>query len=152
MGLWSSKQSRDVNVNRREAEVMITEDAISTVLKSLEPQNIGKPKQEKPADDSNNSNNNSSNSKQPVNSDNSDIRIAGYERNLADSFEKASKEVDELFRQRYQTLPVCTDLQSQVGKCYKENPRLPLKCSDIVNQYIKCVESERKRLTSNFKL
>lgn len=40
--------------------------------------------------------------------------------------------------------PVCSDLQSQILKCYKENTGKTLSCSGIASAYMQCVENARK--------
>ncbi len=73
-----------------------------------------------------------------------DKRIALYEANLVANFDQASRHVEQLFRERYQAIPVCGELQKVVGKCYEENSRQTLKCANIASQFLKCVEEERQ--------
>ena len=73
-----------------------------------------------------------------------DKRLLEYERNLIQGFNTASKDVEELFRQRYRTLPVCADFQKKVSECYTSNVSAPLKCVDIAQEFVKCVEKERQ--------
>jgi len=52
---------------------------------------------------------------------------------------------------RYQQLPVCIDLQKETSHCYSEFPDQPLRCLDIANKFIKCIEAERlKHLGHSF--
>lgn len=73
-----------------------------------------------------------------------DKRLLEYERNLVKGFNTASREVEELFRDRYRTLPVCADIQKRVSECYSSNTSAPLKCVDIAQEFVKCVERERQ--------
>jgi hypothetical protein len=135
MGLWGSKQPRDLNINKSDSpgQIFVTENAISNVLKSVE----------------NNSNaaasinDTSSEKDKKAAVELSENRIAEYERNLVQGFNAASKEVEELFRERYKTVPICFDLQKSLNECYTLNSKQPLKCSDLSNEYIRCVEQER---------
>lgn len=73
-----------------------------------------------------------------------DKRLLDYENNLIKGFNSASKEVEELFRDRYRTLPVCSNIQRDVNECYIINASAPLKCIDLVQEFVKCVERERE--------
>jgi len=37
--------------------------------------------------------------------------------------------------------PVCQDVSAKVAKCYNENPKEPLRCSDVVKEFAVCVEN-----------
>ncbi|KAG1953001.1 MICOS complex subunit Mic19 [Pimephales promelas] len=63
-----------------------------------------------------------------------------------DNFHKAADEVNAKFK-RYEISPVCTDLQGQILKCYRENAGKTLLCSNIASQYLQCVNNA-KQLTS----
>lgn len=138
MGLTSSKQPKEFSLGNPEtpAQVFVTEEAISNVLKTV---------------------NESSKAKEPVQEkivnefdlrllpDLHDKRIEEYEKNMIQGLKQSSKQVEDLFRERYNTLPVCQDLQAQVSKCYAENSKYTLNCLDVANQFIKCVEQERQK-------
>lgn len=136
MGLWGSKQKKELNISSN--EIFVTEDALTNVIKNAK----DKTTDNKQANDQQ--------QQQPATTDlklSTDLyekRLVEYEKNLINGFNSASKEVESLFRDRYQTLPVCFDLQKSVSDCYTENAKLPLKCVDIANQFLKCVEKERQ--------
>jgi hypothetical protein len=140
MGLSGSKQQKEINIKNPEPEgqVFVTQNAIDNVVKSAEqatnPSNGSATKQK----------NSDSGQDARVLADLSEKRLVEYEKNMLANFEKASVEVDNLFRERYQTVPVCLDLQKNVSACYTENKSQPLKCLDITNQFIKCIEKERQ--------
>ncbi|KAI5618025.1 MICOS complex subunit MIC19 isoform 1, partial [Silurus asotus] len=56
---------------------------------------------------------------------------------------KAADEVNAKFR-RYETSPVCADLQGQILKCYRENAGKTLLCSNIASLYLQCVNSAKQ--------
>jgi len=45
---------------------------------------------------------------------------------------------------RYEISPVCTDLQGQILKCYKENAGKTLLCSNIASLYMQCVNRAKQ--------
>lgn len=145
MGLWGSKEQRNITIKNTEpaGQVFVTEDAITNVLETVNESNKPKTKAEptrieEPA---------AKNAELDLRllPDLHDKRINEYEKNLISSLEQASKEVENLFRERYTTMPVCLNLQQQVSQCYSENPNKTLNCLDIANKFVKCVEQERQR-------
>ena len=148
MGLWGSKQPRSVTIKSPDdvAEVQLSEEALTNLVKTINAEN--KSKKEVATGNKNASASSDNNTPLRLIPDLHDKRIETYERNLAQNFDKASKEVEAMFRDRYKTIPVCFDVQKSVEACYQDNPSLPLKCNDIVSQYLRCVEQERKRLSS----
>ena len=92
MGLWSSKQSKDITVKNPEAdtrEIYISQDALNKVMnetapKAAEPE---KPK-EKGAD-----------SEEHI-KDLVDARVEDYEKNMKISFDKTTRDVENLFIDR----------------------------------------------------
>uniref|UniRef100_A0AAV2KY41 Uncharacterized protein n=1 Tax=Knipowitschia caucasica TaxID=637954 RepID=A0AAV2KY41_KNICA len=60
----------------------------------------------------------------------------------ADSFKKSKEETHNRF-QRFNIQPVCGDLQSQILKCYQENPGKSLSCSSIASAYMQCVNKAK---------
>ncbi|CAF0845838.1 unnamed protein product [Brachionus calyciflorus] len=141
MGLWGSKQKRDITVPNPEAaaQVFVTEEAITNVLKTFQEstnqskKNIEEPKPAPASLDLH------------LSPDLHDKRISEYEKGLVEGAKQASKEVEEMFRERYTTMPVCVDLQSRVSKCYSDNSDRTLNCLDVANEFIKCVENERQK-------
>lgn len=45
--------------------------------------------------------------------------------------------------------PICSELQSQVLNCYRENKHQTLHCSQLARQYIHCINSSKKNLLVN---
>lgn len=60
----------------------------------------------------------------------------------AESFEKSREETHNRFA-RFNIQPVCGDLQSQILKCYQENPGKTLSCSGIASAYLQCVNKAK---------
>uniref|UniRef100_A0A8C6T261 Coiled-coil-helix-coiled-coil-helix domain containing 3 n=1 Tax=Neogobius melanostomus TaxID=47308 RepID=A0A8C6T261_9GOBI len=60
----------------------------------------------------------------------------------ADSFQKGKEETHNRFA-RFNIQPVCGDLQSQILKCYQENPGKTLSCSAIASAYMQCVNKAK---------
>ncbi|RNA29550.1 MICOS complex subunit MIC19 isoform X2 [Brachionus plicatilis] len=138
MGLWGSKQQREIKISNPEPkpEVFVTESAISNVLKTVKDsaKETKKLEEKRPEDFD-----------LRLSTELHDKRISEYEKNMVDGLNLASKQVDELFRERYTTIPVCSELQAKVSKCYSENSDRTLNCLEIANEFIKCVEQERQK-------
>ena len=142
MGLWGSKQQKEINIQNPvpEGQVFVTQNAIDNVIKSnKETDSNGSSKSQQQSDNASGADVIDS-----TLSDLADKRISEYERHLLANFEQASKEVETLFKERYQTVPVCLDLQKTVSECYTNYKEQPLKCLDISNQFLKCIEKERQ--------
>ncbi|XP_026064832.1 MICOS complex subunit MIC19-like isoform X7 [Carassius auratus] len=60
-----------------------------------------------------------------------------------ENYLKAAEEVNAKFK-RYDISPVCTDLQGQILKCYRENGGKTLLCSNIAYQYMQCVNKAKQ--------
>ena len=41
-------------------------------------------------------------------------------------------------------MPVCDDCRDKVDNCYQRNATTPLLCSNLVREYMQCVEKHRK--------
>ncbi|TMS05323.1 hypothetical protein E3U43_004573 [Larimichthys crocea] len=65
----------------------------------------------------------------------------------AESFQKGKEETHNRFA-RFNIQPVCSDLQSQILKCYKENTGKTLSCSSIASAYMQCVDNAKKNKLS----
>ncbi|KAM9271844.1 MICOS complex subunit MIC25 isoform 2-T2 [Cariama cristata] len=52
-------------------------------------------------------------------------------------------------KRRRNTDPVCASLQSEILKCYQENKREVLKCSELAKEYQRCVSAAQKELLVN---
>ncbi|KAK3526143.1 hypothetical protein QTP70_016121 [Hemibagrus guttatus] len=70
-------------------------------------------------------------------------KTAKLTRVTAESFKKGLEETQKRFK-RYQTKPVCSELQSKILKCYLQNTGQTLTCSKIALQYVKCVNNAKQ--------
>ncbi|RXN22891.1 vegetative cell wall gp1-like protein [Labeo rohita] len=61
----------------------------------------------------------------------------------SENYKKGFEDTHNRFR-RYQIKPVCSDLQSQILKCYAENKGQTMSCSNIASLYIQCVDRARQ--------
>ena len=141
MGLWRSKQAKNVSIVNPEeghGQIYVTDDAIQTMLTTVESTKDSKTKAKNDAiSTTQNTQTNQNQLDLRLLPDMRDKRIAEYEHTLIDGFSQSTKEVENLFKERYKTFPVCFDLQKNITQCYSEYPNQPLKCLDISNQFIK---------------
>uniref|UniRef100_A0A8C1DYT5 Coiled-coil-helix-coiled-coil-helix domain containing 3a n=1 Tax=Cyprinus carpio carpio TaxID=630221 RepID=A0A8C1DYT5_CYPCA len=72
-------------------------------------------------------------------------RSAQFYKVTNENYHKAAEEVNAKFN-RYEISPVCTDLQGQILKCYRENAGKTLLCSNIASQYMQCVNNAKQKL------
>ncbi|XP_039882017.1 MICOS complex subunit MIC19-like isoform X1 [Simochromis diagramma] len=72
-----------------------------------------------------------------------DTKCAEFYKVSVESFRKGKEETLSRFT-RFNTQPVCGDLQSQILKCYKENTGKTLCCSRIAAAYMQCVDEAKK--------
>ncbi|XP_052435182.1 MICOS complex subunit Mic19 isoform X2 [Carassius gibelio] len=70
-------------------------------------------------------------------------RSAQFYKVTNENYHKAAEEVNAKFK-RYDISPVCTDLQGQILKCYRENGGKTLLCSNIASQYMQCVNKAKQ--------
>ncbi|XP_058629582.1 coiled-coil-helix-coiled-coil-helix domain containing 3a isoform X5 [Onychostoma macrolepis] len=70
-------------------------------------------------------------------------RSAQFYKVTNENYHKAADEVNTKFK-RYEISPVCTDLQGQILKCYRENAGKTLLCSNIASLYMQCVNSAKQ--------
>uniref|UniRef100_A0A3P9MX14 Coiled-coil-helix-coiled-coil-helix domain containing 6b n=1 Tax=Poecilia reticulata TaxID=8081 RepID=A0A3P9MX14_POERE len=68
--------------------------------------------------------------------------LQNYKQTAEEYFEAAAK-TGERIRPRY-IATMCTELQSKVLQCYKENPKQTLHCSRLAQQYMNCVQQGKK--------
>lgn len=71
-----------------------------------------------------------------------ETKCAQFDKVTADSFQKSKEETHNRFA-RFNIQPVCGDLQSQIFKCYQENPGKSLSCSGIASAYMQCVNQAK---------
>ncbi|XP_042367165.1 coiled-coil-helix-coiled-coil-helix domain containing 3a [Plectropomus leopardus] len=70
-------------------------------------------------------------------------RSAQFYKVTTENYHKAADQVNAKFR-RYETYPVCADLQGQILACYKENVGKTLHCSNIAALYLQCVNNAKQ--------
>ncbi|XP_066525787.1 coiled-coil-helix-coiled-coil-helix domain containing 3b isoform X2 [Hoplias malabaricus] len=66
-----------------------------------------------------------------------------FTRVTAESFKKGLEDTRNRFK-RYQITTVCSELQSEVLKCYRENLSKTLTCSNIASLYMQCVDNAKQ--------
>ncbi|XP_077452775.1 coiled-coil-helix-coiled-coil-helix domain containing 3b isoform X2 [Stigmatopora argus] len=71
------------------------------------------------------------------------VKCTQFYKTTAESFQKGKEDAHRRFA-RFNIQPVCGDMQSQVLKCYQENPGKSLSCSRIASAYMQCVEQAKK--------
>ncbi|XP_043083799.1 coiled-coil-helix-coiled-coil-helix domain containing 3b isoform X2 [Puntigrus tetrazona] len=70
-------------------------------------------------------------------------KMAQFTKVTAENHKKGLEDAHNRFR-RCKIKPVCSDLQSQILKCYAENKGQTMSCSSIASLYIQCVERVRQ--------
>ncbi|XP_026775308.1 coiled-coil-helix-coiled-coil-helix domain containing 3b isoform X1 [Pangasianodon hypophthalmus] len=70
-------------------------------------------------------------------------KTAQFTRVTAESFKKGLEETHKRFK-RHQIKPVCSELQSEILKCYLQNTGQTLTCSSIASEYVKCVNNAKQ--------
>ncbi|XP_058623973.1 coiled-coil-helix-coiled-coil-helix domain containing 3b isoform X2 [Onychostoma macrolepis] len=70
-------------------------------------------------------------------------KMARFTKVTAENYKKGLEDAHNRFR-RCQIKPVCSDLQSQILKCYAENKGQTMSCSNIASLYIQCVDRARQ--------
>ncbi|XP_019738767.1 coiled-coil-helix-coiled-coil-helix domain containing 3a isoform X2 [Hippocampus comes] len=60
-----------------------------------------------------------------------------------ENYRQAADQVNAKFK-RYETHPVCADLQGQILACYRENAGQTLHCSNIAAMYLQCVNNAKQ--------
>ncbi|XP_063761084.1 coiled-coil-helix-coiled-coil-helix domain containing 3a isoform X4 [Eleginops maclovinus] len=70
-------------------------------------------------------------------------RSAQFYKVTTENYHKAADQVNAKFR-RYETYPVCAELQGQILACYKENVGKTLNCSNIATLYLQCVNNTKQ--------
>ncbi|KAM4768674.1 MICOS complex subunit MIC25 isoform 1-T1 [Cyanocitta cristata] len=66
----------------------------------------------------------------------------------SEQYQEAATKAEERIKRR-NTDPVCANLQSEILKCYRENKREALKCSELAKEYQRCVNAAQKELFVN---
>ncbi|XP_061618405.1 coiled-coil-helix-coiled-coil-helix domain containing 3a isoform X5 [Phyllopteryx taeniolatus] len=71
-------------------------------------------------------------------------RSAQFYKVTTENYHKAADQVNAKFK-RYDTYPVCADLQGQILACYRENAGKTLHCSNIAAMYLQCVNNAKQK-------
>ncbi|XP_063782831.1 MICOS complex subunit MIC19 [Pseudophryne corroboree] len=72
-------------------------------------------------------------------------RSAQFYKVTTEEYQTAANSVEARFK-RYESHPVCADLQSQILQCYQQNPKQTLSCSVLASQYLQCVNSAKQSM------
>ncbi|CAL8386492.1 unnamed protein product, partial [Gadus morhua 'NCC'] len=72
-------------------------------------------------------------------------RSAQFYKVTTENYHKAADHVNGKFR-RYETHPVCAELQGEILKCYQENAGKTLQCSGIAARYLECVDGSKQSI------
>ncbi|XP_056130533.1 MICOS complex subunit mic25a-like [Lampris incognitus] len=67
---------------------------------------------------------------------------------VSEQYNQAATKTEDHIRPCY-TAPVCTELQTQVLQCYKNNSKQTLLCSSVAKQYMSCIQQAKKSLLTN---
>ncbi|XP_046840902.1 MICOS complex subunit Mic19-like [Xenia sp. Carnegie-2017] len=67
------------------------------------------------------------------------------ERKVLNEFDDSVQEMRERYSKKKAT-PVCSSLKQSVLECYQANKNRSLKCSQLVQDYVKCVEEARQSM------
>ncbi|XP_039647739.1 coiled-coil-helix-coiled-coil-helix domain containing 3a isoform X5 [Perca fluviatilis] len=70
-------------------------------------------------------------------------RSAQFYKVTTENYHKAADQVNAKFK-RYESYPVCADLQGQILACYRENVGKTLHCSNIAALYLQCVNNAKQ--------
>ncbi|XP_014107027.1 PREDICTED: MICOS complex subunit MIC25 isoform X2 [Pseudopodoces humilis] len=66
----------------------------------------------------------------------------------SEQYQEAAAKAEEQIKRRNAD-PVCSNLQSEILKCYRENKHEVLKCSELAKEYQRCVSAAQKELLVN---
>nr|XP_032661125.1 MICOS complex subunit mic25-like [Chelonoidis abingdonii] len=70
-------------------------------------------------------------------------RSAQFYKVTTEQYQQAVKEVEAKFK-RYESHPICADLQSKILQCYQQNSHETLSCSALASQYFHCVNHAKQ--------
>uniref|UniRef100_A0A8I5MXB8 Coiled-coil-helix-coiled-coil-helix domain containing 3 n=1 Tax=Papio anubis TaxID=9555 RepID=A0A8I5MXB8_PAPAN len=70
-------------------------------------------------------------------------RSSEFYKVTTEQYQKAAEEVEAKFK-RYESHPVCADLQAKILQRYCENIHQTLKCSSLATQYMHCVNHAKQ--------
>ncbi|XP_062356914.1 MICOS complex subunit MIC25 isoform X2 [Cinclus cinclus] len=65
-----------------------------------------------------------------------------------EQYQEAATKAEERIKRRNAD-PICANLQSEILKCFRENKREVLNCSELAKEYQRCVSAAQKELLVN---
>ncbi|XP_062436324.1 MICOS complex subunit MIC19 isoform X1 [Rhea pennata] len=71
-------------------------------------------------------------------------RSAQFYKVTTEQYQKAADEVSARFK-RYESHPVCADLQGKILQCYQQHAQETLSCSALASQYLHCVNHAKQQ-------
>ncbi|KAM9310969.1 MICOS complex subunit MIC19 [Gastrophryne carolinensis] len=72
-------------------------------------------------------------------------RSAQFYKVTTEQYQEAANTVEARFK-RYESHPICADLQAQILQCYQQNPQKTLNCSALASQYMQCVSNAKQSM------
>ncbi|XP_038667742.1 coiled-coil-helix-coiled-coil-helix domain containing 3a isoform X2 [Scyliorhinus canicula] len=72
-------------------------------------------------------------------------RSSEFYKLTTEQYQTAVSEVESKFK-RYESRPVCAELQEDVLRCYQKNPDQTLSCSALAKQYMHCINYAKQSL------
>ncbi|XP_005039062.1 PREDICTED: MICOS complex subunit MIC19 isoform X2 [Ficedula albicollis] len=72
-------------------------------------------------------------------------RSAQFYKVTTEEYQKAADEVSSRFK-RYESHPICGELQDKILQCYREHAQETLSCSALASQYLHCVNHAKQRM------
>ncbi|XP_067915881.1 coiled-coil-helix-coiled-coil-helix domain containing 3a [Heterodontus francisci] len=72
-------------------------------------------------------------------------RSAQFYKLTTEQYQKAVSEVESKFK-RYESRPICAELQEDILRCYQRNPDQTLSCSALAKQYVHCINYAKQSL------
>ncbi|XP_063253198.1 MICOS complex subunit MIC19 isoform X2 [Prinia subflava] len=71
-------------------------------------------------------------------------RSAQFYKVTTEQYKKAADEVSARFK-RYESHPICGELQQKILQCYQEHAKETLSCSALASQYLHCVNHAKQQ-------
>ncbi|XP_061845564.1 MICOS complex subunit MIC19 [Colius striatus] len=72
-------------------------------------------------------------------------RSAQFYKVTTEQYQKAADEVSSRFK-RYESHPICAELQDKILQCYQQHPQETLSCSALASQYLHCVNQAKQSM------
>ncbi|MBN3325845.1 MC25A protein, partial [Atractosteus spatula] len=71
-----------------------------------------------------------------------------YYKLTSEQFHEAAAQAEARVKKR-RVEPLCSNLQSEILRCYRENKEQTLNCSDLAKEYMQCINAAKKNLLVN---